>query len=71
MFSFRSRADSSAGVFLQVQENELLNTGLLAQADLVLVVAFPFIKCGLRMSFVFQEEVILPAPKATYEVCFP
>ena len=44
MFSFRSRADSSAGVFLQVQENELLNTGLLAQADLVLVVAFPFIK---------------------------
>ena len=54
-----------------MQENELLNTGLLAQADLVLAVAFPLITWSLRMSFVFHEEVILPAPKETHEVCSP
>ena len=54
-----------------MQENELLNTGLLAQTDLVPIMAFLFIKCGLRMSFVFHEEVILPAPKENCEDCSP
>ena len=54
-----------------MQENELLNKGLMAQTDLVPIMAFLFIKCGLRMSFVFHEEVILPAPKENCEDCSP